>query len=75
MTRIIWRVLFLTATALPTVMECWAAWDRDPRTEPLTDLIVGYVPWELPLAAFGALAVWLVPHFWVRYRRRPAQTG
>lgn len=70
--KLAYRTVFLSLPALWIVMECWAAWDRDDRTEPLTDLIVGYIPWEVPLAVFGALAVWLGPHFYVRYRRRAA---
>lgn len=65
-----WRTGFLAVTALAIIAECWAAWDGNPDTDPWTDLIVRYVPWELALAVFGALLLWAPVHFYVRYRRR-----
>lgn len=69
-TALIWTVIFLTLTAAPIGMELVAGLDRNPNTVPWTDLIVGYVPWELALAVYGALALWVPIHFWVRYRRK-----
>lgn len=70
MRRSLWRAVFLGTTALALGMECWAAWDGNSNTDPWTDLIVRYVPWELALAVLGALLLWVPAHFWVRYRRR-----
>jgi hypothetical protein len=68
--RNVWRVAFLGVTSLALVMELWASFDGNPDTDPWTYLIVGYVPWELALAAFGALLLWVPIHFYVRYRRK-----
>jgi hypothetical protein len=51
-------------------MECAAAWDGNPNTDPWTDLITAYIPWQVALAVFGALVVWVPVHFIVAYRRR-----
>ena len=66
----VWTVIFLVLTAAPIGMELVAGLDNSPSTVPWTDLITRYVPWELALAAYGALALWLPVHFYVRYRRR-----
>ena len=65
-----WRAGFLLVTAGALVMECAAAWDGNPNTDPWTDLITTYIPWQVALAAFGALVIWVPTHFWVAYRRR-----
>lgn len=65
-----WRAGFLAVTALAIVLECVAAFDSRPDTDPWTDLIVAYVPGEVAALAFGALALWLPVHFYLRYRRR-----
>lgn len=67
--RNLWRTAFLSLTVLTLGSECWAAWDGNPRTDPWTDLITTYVPWQVALAVFGALVVWVPTHFWVAYRR------
>lgn len=51
-------------------MECWASWDGDSDTDPWTDLITTYVPWEVAVAIFGALVLWVPLHFITRYRKR-----
>jgi membrane protein implicated in regulation of membrane protease activity len=61
-------------TVLALVAELVGAFDGNPNTDPWTDLITAYVPWQLALAVFAALAVWLPAHFWVAYRRRQAST-
>lgn len=71
--RVLWRVLFLAVTAGALTMECWAAWDGNPETDPWTDMIVRYVPAELTLAVIGALVAWVPVHFFVRYRRKRAR--
>jgi hypothetical protein len=68
--RNLWRTGFLLVTAGALIMECAAAWDGNPNTDPWTDLITTYVPWQLALAVFGALVLWVPVHFWVAYRRR-----
>lgn len=71
--RIAARVFFLGVTATALVTECWFAWDGDPETDPWTDLIGDYVPWQVALAVFGALLLWVPAHFWVRYKREAAE--
>jgi hypothetical protein len=63
------RTFFLGVTVLAIGTECWFAWDGDANTDPWTDLIGDYVPWQLTMAVFGALVVWLPAHFYVRYKR------
>lgn len=68
--RNLWRFGFLTVTVLALIMECAAAWDGNPNTDPWTDLITTYIPWQVALAIFGALVLWVPTHFIVAYRRR-----
>jgi hypothetical protein len=63
------RTFFLGVTLVAIITECWFAWDGDPETDPWTDLIGQYVPWQLALAVFGALLLWVPAHFIVRYRK------
>ena len=65
-----WRTAFLSLTALVLAMELFAAFDGDPETDPWTDMIVGYIPAEVTIAAIGALVLWLPAHFGLRYWRR-----
>jgi hypothetical protein len=67
------RTFFLGVTAVALITECWFAWDGDPETDPWTDLIGDYVPWQAALAVFGALLLWVPAHFVVRYRREAAE--
>lgn len=62
--------IFLTLTVIPIVLELIYAFDGHGDSWPWTELIVRYVPWELALAAYGALALWVPIHFYVRYRRK-----
>lgn len=55
---------------MPIVLELIYAFDGHGDSWPWTELIVRYVPWELALAAYGALALWVPIHFYVRYRRK-----
>lgn len=68
--RNLWRTGFLSVTALALIAECAAAWDGNPNTDPWTDLITTYIPWQVALAVFGALVLWVPTHFVVAYRRR-----
>jgi hypothetical protein len=67
-----WRIAFLTTTALAIGEELYASLDGNGSTEPWTDLVVRYVPWEAAVALLAALLVWLPIHFYARYRRRTA---
>lgn len=77
--RNLWRAGFLGLTVLVLAAELWASLDGDPNTDPWTDLITTYIPWEITAALLGALFLWLPLHFGVRYWRRtrgaPSQTG
>jgi anti-sigma-K factor RskA len=65
-----WRTAFLSVTAVAILMELWASFDRNPETDPWTDLIVAYIPMEITALAIGGLALWLVVHFGLRYWRK-----
>ena len=65
-----WRIAFLGLTTLVVGMEIWASVDGDPQTDPWTDLIVEYIPLEVTALAIGGLSLWLVVHFWRRYKRK-----
>jgi len=68
--RNLWRTGFLGVTVLAIVAELVGAFDGNPSTDPWTDLITAYVPWQLALAVFCALAGWVPVHFFVAYRLR-----
>lgn len=68
--RNLWRAAFLGGTALILVGELFAAFDGNPSTDPWTELITTYIPWEVFVAVLGGLIVWIIPHFYVRYRRK-----
>lgn len=63
-----WAIGVLTAAWV--VWELVAAFDDDPHTWPLTQLIVTYVPAYIILPVTLLLAVWLPWHFWSAYRAR-----
>jgi len=73
--RNLWRTGFLGLTVGALVAECVGAWDGNPNTDPWTDLITTYVPWQLALTVFAALAAWVPVHFVVAYRRRAKKKG
>lgn len=73
--RNLWRTGFLALTVGALVAELVGAFDGNPNTDPWTDLITTYVPWQLALAVFAALAAWVPVHFWVAYRRRAKKNG
>lgn len=68
--KTIWRIGFLSVTALAVIMELFASFDGNPNTEPWTQLIVKYIPGELAFAGIGALVLWLPVHFGIRYYRK-----
>ncbi|HEX6038898.1 hypothetical protein [Longimicrobium sp.] len=70
MTRRRWIRAFVAVFAVWLAMELWSSFDKDPDTVPFTWILVDHVSWELLLFVFGALALWLPPHFYIRYRRR-----
>lgn len=74
MTRTQWRLMFGGVTAVAVLAELVASFDGNPRTEPWTEWIVTYVPWEVTAAAVGALTLWLPVHFGWRYWRRRQAT-
>lgn len=65
-----WRLAFLGLTAVVLGMELVASFDRDPNTDPWTDLIVAYVPVEVTALAIAGLSGWLAVHFSMRYWRK-----
>lgn len=67
MGKLIWRILFLAVTLVALALECFAAWDGNPQTDPWTYLIVSYIPSEVFAFVFGGLVVWLTVHFGRRY--------
>ena len=71
----VFTAVFLGITGLAIGLEIWASVDSNPDTIPWTWLLVNYVPWEVPLAVFGALVVWLPIHFYVRYRGKKRPNG
>lgn len=68
--KIMFRVGFLGAIVLAVFLELVAVFDSNPDTEPLTNLIVAYVPVEVFWLLFGGLVTWLVVHFGRRRFRK-----
>ena len=68
--RKVWIIGFLALTAFALGAELWASFDSDPETDPWTDLIVRYIPWEVTAVLLGALILWLPLHLGWRYWRR-----
>jgi hypothetical protein len=66
----VWRWAFLGLTALVILMELFASFDGSANTDPWTELIVTYIPAEIAFAAIGALCLWLIVHFGLRYWRK-----
>jgi hypothetical protein len=50
--------------------ELIAAFDHDPHTWPLTQILITYVPAWLTIPAALILGVWLPIHLWTEYRKR-----
>jgi hypothetical protein len=63
-----WLILILAVAWL--AWELPAAFDHNPHTWPLTEVIVTYVPAYVALPAAVALALWLPWHFYVNYRAK-----
>lgn len=53
--------------------ELVGAYDGNPNTVPLTDILVQYVPAQVTYALVAALIAWLPAHFHNRYDRYPEQ--
>jgi hypothetical protein len=56
-----WAALVVAATGL----EAFVLFDGDPKTPPLTEVVVSFVPEMIALAFFG----WVFLHFLRRYWR------
>lgn len=67
--KLIARIVFLGLTALTLGTEIAFSFDQSDDTEPWTQLIVNHIPGEITAAALGALCLWLLVHFGVRYKR------
>lgn len=68
--RNLWRLGFLGVTVLALTGELVASFDSSEETEPWTVLIITFIPWEVGVAALGALVLWVPIHFYVRYRKK-----
>lgn len=66
-----WLIAVLTLAWL--AWELVAAFDHDPHTWPLTQVIVTYVPAWIYMPAALLLAVWLPWHLWSNRQRGAAQ--
>lgn len=62
------RYGFLATLALALFWELWASFDKDPSTEPLTWLVVTYIPAWIGLPVITLFAAWLVLHFKKNYK-------
>jgi len=63
-----WVLLILTGLSI--TLEIAGAIRNDDSPDTWTEQIVNWVPWELSLAVYGALVVWLPFHFYVNYKRK-----
>lgn len=70
MKRKLWPWVFLGLTSVVVGLEVFASTDGNEDTVPWTDYIVAHIPEEVTFAAIGGLSLWLVVHFWRRYRRK-----
>lgn len=68
-TAVGWLLLVLTLLSIGTEVY-GAAVVRDSKVDTWTEFIVEWVPWELSLAVYGALAIWVPVHFYVNYREK-----
>lgn len=68
--RFWWRLGFLGLTALVIGLELVAAFDGNTDTEPWTDLITTYIPWEVFVWVGGGFILWFAAHFGYRYWKR-----
>ncbi|MCH8328869.1 MAG: hypothetical protein IIB81_00575, partial [Nanoarchaeota archaeon] len=58
-----WRVGFLGVILLAIVMELKAVFDSNPMTEPLTGLIIQYIPQWFTNTFIIATSIWALFHF------------
>ena len=64
------RAVFLTSIFVATVLELFFAFDKNENTEPLTYLIVDFIPAWIGLPAISFFGVWLIVHFIKFYKIR-----
>lgn len=65
-----WTTYFLFAIGVATLMELWASFDNSDSTVPLTYLIVDYIPGWISLPIISLFALWLVKHFYTKYKEK-----
>ena len=65
-----WTVAFFGLIALAGGMELLAVFDTSNDTIPLTTYIVDYVPEWITFPVIIALFVWLMYHFYPRYKEK-----
>jgi len=59
----VWIVLWGALLAALLAFELYSVFDKSPRTMPLTQWTIRFVPWYVGLPFFG----WLFVHFGIRY--------
>lgn len=69
MNRKQWVVTFLSVAGLGLAMELWALFNDSPYSVPLTWIIIDNVPFWLGMPIIAGFAVWLVHHFYVRWKK------
>ncbi len=61
-TVLVWILILAGLLTYELVM----AWDGDPGTMPLTDVLMRWVPWWAGMP----IPIWMVYHFGIRYWRK-----
>ena len=64
-----WNIAFLGIAGAWLIMELYGAFAGKPEFQPLTGLIITYIPMWIGLPIIIGFAIWLIYHFVYWYKK------
>lgn len=64
-----WRYTFIGVLLIGLAMELFAVLDHNDKTQPLTTIIVQYIPFWVGFPIIVGVCGWLIYHFYYWYKR------